>query len=192
MGTITARKRQDGSMAFRALIHLEQNGRTVHKESTTFDRRPTAKAWMAQREKERREPGGREAAQGKKGTLDDLIGTYQQKMLKSIGRTKTQCLNTLRKTDLARMNCEDIRSPHIVEFATKLGEEREPSNVANYMSHLSAVIRLDRPAWGYPIDYRVMSEARTVTGNLGATGNSKVRDRRPTALLHKSGEGFIL
>lgn len=180
MGTITARKRQDGSMAFRALIHLKQNGRTVHKESKTFDRRPTAKAWMARREKELREPGGLEAAQGKKGTLDDLIGTYLQKMQKSIGRTKAQCLNTLRKTELARMNCEDIRSPHIVEFAAKLGEELEPSTVANYMSHLSAVIRLGRPAWGYPIDHRVMSDARTVTDDLGVTGNSKVRDRRPT------------
>ena len=59
MGTITARKRQDGSMAFRAGIHLKQNGRTVHKETKTHDRRPTAKAWMERREKELRERSGK-------------------------------------------------------------------------------------------------------------------------------------
>jgi hypothetical protein len=130
MGTITERKRQDGSTAFRAGIVLKQNGRIVHNEVKTFDRRTTAKAWMERREKELREPGGLEAAQGKKGTLDDVIGVYLQKKQKAIGRTKEQCLNTLRKSDLASMSCQDIRSQHIVDFAEKLGEVCEPSTVA--------------------------------------------------------------
>jgi hypothetical protein len=47
MGTITERKRQDGSTAFRAGIVLKQNGRIVHNEVKTFDRRTTAKVRTA-------------------------------------------------------------------------------------------------------------------------------------------------
>ena len=75
MGTITARKRQDDSIAFRAGVVLKQNGKIVHKEAKTFDRRTTANAWMTRRERNLREPGGIEVAQGKKGTLGDLVGT---------------------------------------------------------------------------------------------------------------------
>ena len=66
MGTITARERQDGSTSFRAGILLKQNGRIVHQESKTFDRRTTAKAWMERREKELRAPSGLEARAARK------------------------------------------------------------------------------------------------------------------------------
>ena len=41
MGTITARKRKDGSVAFVARVRVMRDGVTYH-ETEPFDRRPTA------------------------------------------------------------------------------------------------------------------------------------------------------
>lgn len=49
MGTIGARKRKDGSVAYRARVRVMQDGVTYH-ESGTFDRRPAAAAWRKKRE----------------------------------------------------------------------------------------------------------------------------------------------
>lgn len=180
MGTIIARKRQDGSMAYRAGIVLKQNGRVVHKESRSFDRRTTAKAWMERREKELRAPGGLESARSKTGTLGDVIRQYIKEDGAIIGRTKTQCLKSILECDIAAMPVEEVRSHDLVNFARQLSEGRAPSTVANYMSHLSCVIRLAKPSWGYDIDHRVMADARTVTDRRDITGKSNERDRRPT------------
>jgi hypothetical protein len=45
MGTITARKRKDGSVGYMARVRIMRDGKTYH-ETETFDRRPAATAWM--------------------------------------------------------------------------------------------------------------------------------------------------
>lgn len=42
MGTITIRKRQNGSTAYSAQTRIMQKGATVYQESQTFDRKVTA------------------------------------------------------------------------------------------------------------------------------------------------------
>ncbi len=52
MGTISARKRKDGSVAYRARVRVMQDGVAYH-ETETFDSRPAATAWISKREPER-------------------------------------------------------------------------------------------------------------------------------------------
>ena len=46
MGTITTRKRDDGTFGYSAQIRLKKKGKIVHTESKTFDREQAAKAWL--------------------------------------------------------------------------------------------------------------------------------------------------
>ena len=73
MGTIIPRRRADGSTAYLAQILKKQDGRIVHRESRTFDRKAVAKAWIEKREADIAAPGGLERAQTPKGTLGDAI-----------------------------------------------------------------------------------------------------------------------
>lgn len=61
MGTITTRKRKNGSVGYTAQIRIMQRGVTVYQESQTFDRKQSAQAWLRRRETELEEPGDRPA-----------------------------------------------------------------------------------------------------------------------------------
>lgn len=51
MGTVRARKRKDGSVAYRVRMRVMQDGVTYH-ETETFDRRPAATAQISKRERQ--------------------------------------------------------------------------------------------------------------------------------------------
>lgn len=116
-------------------------------------------------------------------TLSDAIDKYVESSLKEIGRTKAQVLRSIKSFPIAELPCNDIISTDIVDLARELAKDRKPQTVANYMSHLSAVFAIARPAWGYALDERAMSDALKVTKRLGTTSKSRQRDRRPT--LHE-------
>ena len=66
------------------------------------------------------------------------------------------------------MDCGEVRSDHIVEFASELlAGGRQPSTVGNYISHLSAVFSIARPAWGYQLDEEQMTDAQIVLRQMG-------------------------
>lgn len=180
MATIVPRKRKDGSIAYLAQISLKKNGKFIHREARTFDRKPAAKAWIEKREKELAEPGGVERAKVKEHTLGDAIDKYTAESLKAIGRTKAQVLKAIKDFDIADLPCSDIKSTDIVELATQLKAGRSPQTVANYLSHLSAVFAIAKPAWGYDLDHQAVKDAFKVTKRLGITSKSRERDRRPT------------
>jgi hypothetical protein len=50
MGTITARKRKDGSIAYMARVRVVRDGEAYH-ETETFDRRPAAAAWISKEQR---------------------------------------------------------------------------------------------------------------------------------------------
>lgn len=64
MGSITIRKRKDGSARYTAQIRIMQQGVTVYQESQTFDRKATAQAWIKRRSTELAEPGAIAKAKG--------------------------------------------------------------------------------------------------------------------------------
>jgi len=180
MGTIVARKRKDKSTAFMAKIILKDKGKVIHRESKTFERKPAAAAWIAKREEELREPGAIERANATHVTLADAIDKYVGESLKAIGRTKAQVLRSIKEYEIAKMDCPAIKSQHIVELGTELGKSRKPQTVGNYISHLSAIFAIARPAWGIELDYQAMQDAQIVMKRLGTTKGSDKKERRPT------------
>lgn len=180
MATITARPRQDGTVGYTAQIKIKRGGRVIFSQAATFDRLQAAKAWVARKEKELAKPGALDAARRPKGTVADLIDRYLDTMRKQVGRTKAGALDLLKRTEFARIDTADLRAEDIVKLARDLGQTRQPQTVQNYLSHLSAVLRIARAAWGIEIDRALMQSAAEATLHLGLTGKSASRSRRPT------------
>jgi integrase len=180
MGTILPpRKRKDGSTAYGAQILIKRNGAIVHRESATFDRKQAAKAWVARRETELRQPGALDRAPDP--PLADAIERYVTESVRKIGRTKAQVLRGIKEHDIAQLACSKITSADVVAFARALlARPMKPQTVQNYLSHLAAVFAVAKPAWGYPLDRQAIKDAMTVTKRLGVTSKSRSRDRRPT------------
>ncbi|MES4993755.1 MULTISPECIES: site-specific integrase [Agrobacterium tumefaciens complex] len=190
MGTITARKRKDGSVGYTAQILRKKGGRIVFREAKTFDRKREAEAWVRFRETEIDKPGALERLNANRVTLADAIDRYVKEK-GTMGATKDQVLRTIKTFKLATMDCADIRSDDIVTFANELAEGRKPQTVGSYISHLSSIFSIARPAWGMQLDPVVIRDAQTVLRKLNTIANSESRTRRPTlAELDKIMEYF--
>ena len=180
MGHIVARKRQGGSTGYTAQIVLKKDGKVVHREAQTFDRRQAANAWMVRREGELSKPGAidRERLKDSDPRLGDVIDKYIAKSQRQIGRTKAQVLRTIKTYDIADIRCSHITSADIVSFVQAL-----PASAAtrqNYLSHLGAIFAIARPAWGFALDQQAIKDAFAVTKRLGLTAKGRSRERRPT------------
>ncbi|MDX0277203.1 tyrosine-type recombinase/integrase [Sinorhizobium meliloti] len=181
MGTIVERKRRNGQKTYTAQIRIMRDGVTVHSEAQTFDRRPAAAAWLKKRETALAEPNALEKLKEPQSTLADAIDRYVRESKKAIGRTKSQVLEKVKdEFEIANMLCKDIGSADIVEFAKELSKGRQPQTVGNYISHLSSIFAIARPAWKIDLDYSAMEDAQVVLRRLGLIAKSTQRDRRPT------------
>lgn len=178
MGTITARKRSDGTTGYTAQIRLKDGGKIIHTESKTFDRQQAAVIWLKKRETELAVPGALEQTRVPDPPLSKVIEHYLRDAKRAYGKTKIQVLNAICQSDLGKMQCSTIKSTDIMAFAQGLGVQ--PQTVGNYLAHLASVFAVARPAWGYPLDKAAIDDARTVARRLGVTSRSNKRDRRPT------------
>ena len=177
MATIVPRKRKNGSTGYLAQIIIKRQGKVVHQESQTFDRRQAAVAWSVRREDELRKPGtlGRKTDDPK---LADVIDRYVAESEKQIGRTKAQVLRKVKTFDVAELRCSEITSADLISMAQALPVA--PQTRQNYLSHLAAVFAVARPMWGYPLDQQAIKDAFTVAKRMGITTRGRSRDRRPT------------
>ena len=183
MATISERKRKDGSCAFLVQITLKRGGTIVHRENRTFDRRAAAAAWARRREAELAKPGAVLGAGARAAavTLGGAIDRYLAESTRAMGRTKTQCLRSIKAFEIAAKGCGDIGRQDYVDFAQELAATgAAPSTVQNYLSHLGAVVEAGRLAWGYPLDGQALADGRAAARLLGVTGRGRSRDRRPT------------
>lgn len=178
MGTITARTSKGGDVSYKAEIRIRRGGSIVHQETKTFEREQAAKAWMKKREVELDKPGALDAKLSDDPPLRDVIQKYIDESVKAIAGTKLSALCILRDGDLGAVRCSKLDSATLVKFAKAM--ELAPSTVAGYMSYLTTVFKIAKPAWGYPLDRGAILEAREVLNHLGVTGQSEKRDRRPT------------
>lgn len=181
MGTVTERKRKDGTLGFTAQIRIKRDGKIVHTEARTFDRKVTASAWLVKRESELSAP---DATLGRKKdtktyTLSEAIEKYVEAK-PEMGRTKTQVLRSLLAYDIAAMDCHEITSTDLTSLASELSKGRKPQTVGNYMSHLQSVFAVAQDAWGMPLDEAQMVKALRAVRRLGTVTKSASRDRRPT------------
>ena len=143
MGSITTRKRKDGSHSYRARVRVMREG-TVYHETKTFDRRPAATTWIKKREKELAKPGALEELNVSDPPLSKAIERYTEEAVKKIGRTKAQFLRTIATYPIADLPCSTIKSKDIIEFLQSL--PGQPQTVGNYASHLASIFAIRRSA----------------------------------------------
>lgn len=184
MGTITQRKRKDGSSGFTAQIRIMKEGKAVYQESQTFDRKATAQAWIRKREAELYEPGAIEKANRKGVTVKQMIDQYlvEYEKLRPLGKTKRATLKAIGESWLGEVEDQQLTSQKLVDYAMDRIEKDgiQPQTVGNDLAHLGAVLSVARPAWGYEVDPQAMPDARRVLKKMGAVTKSVERNRRPT------------
>ncbi|MEJ2800654.1 site-specific integrase [Comamonadaceae bacterium PP-2] len=153
MGTVTTRKRADGSSSYRAQIRLKHQGAIVHSEAQTFSRKALAQAWITRREAELqtlRATGGtirREAI-----TIGAILDAYVQQAegITPWGRSKTADIKRLRVSGLANKDASRLTSADLIEYAKarRLIDKAGPATVLNDIiwlrqAFLSAVTTFD-------------------------------------------------
>lgn len=178
MGSITPRKRKDGTTAYLAQIVIKAGGRIIHRENKTFPAKREAAGWIARREADIERNGHQHQTVP---TLADVIRRYTADTQKPFGKTKAHVLATVQELPIGAMRCDAITSADLLAMAQAIGGRGvKPATVQTYLSHLSGVFSIAKPAWGYPLDAGAMRDAQLVAKRLGVAGNSKHRERRPT------------
>lgn len=181
MATIVKRPRADGSIAYLAQIKINENRKLIFKDNETFDSRAAAEKWIKRREREVKLAGPNVRYLNNKGkTLRDAIDRYIAAKGSRIGKTNLQVLNSIKKDEISDMASASISSDDLTALADRVGEGNEPSTVGVYMSHLSSVFRLAKPAWKIPLEYNEIQEAIIVLKHFGKIARSNSRERRPT------------
>lgn len=183
MGSVQARPRRDGSVAYTAQVRIKRDGRVLLTKAATFASEDEARRWMVKAERALAKPGAIDAAVSRRQamTVGDAIKRYIKEKRGSIGRTKEQVLRSLHAYDIATKACPELTSADIVALAQDLAAGgRVPSTVGNYLSHLSAVLALVKPAWNVDLDRGAVPDAMVACSRLGLSGKSRSRSRRPT------------
>ncbi len=161
-----------------AQIVFKKDGKIIHRENETFDRRQAANAWMVKREAELKKPGGLDRKEDP--PLAAVIERYIDESKNAVLGTKAQVLKTIQNSSLGLLKSSDVTSQKLVAFAKELLKNVEPQTCGNYFSHLSNIFTVARPAWGYPLARAEFDDALTVMRKLGLIRKSAQRDRRPS------------
>lgn len=114
MGSITARRRKNGSTGYTAQIRLKRDGILVHTETETFSSKALARAWMTRREADLNTRRARDEPMGKRMTVGDMVAWYERRERKDepwgrmkkggLARLKTCALKDKRVDMLTRGN----------------------------------------------------------------------------------------
>lgn len=184
MGTITARKRKDGSVGYTAQIRIKRAGKILHNEAETFDRRDSARDWLRKREGELHKPGGLDDVLRPDPTLATIIRQYLAELeaVKKVGRTKKATLLQIAADELGKLRASTIGSvelvAHVKRRVERDGVKLQTAN--NDIAILGAVFSVAQAAWGYPLRYEEMRNTHAVMDKLGLKKRPEERTRRPS------------
>lgn len=135
MGTISARKRADGSTAYTAQIRLKEQGVIVHTEAQTFTKKALAQAWLKRREAVLQEARAMGALPKEKITVGQLLDAYvqQSKGITEWGRSKKADITRLRASGLADKDARFLSAMDLIEYAKGrlLNDGAGPATVLN-------------------------------------------------------------
>lgn len=184
MGTITTRKRKDGTMAYTARVRITHGGKVIHQETQTFDRKQAASAWIKKRETELAEPGAIAAAKNEDTSLREVIHRYLDQVSKTrkFGRTKHSTLRFIARHPFGDTPVSQVSSSKLVAYVQqRIAEDNVlPQTACNDIAVLSSVLSIAEPAWGYKLDYDDIRKAKAVLVSLGLWTRSFERERIPT------------
>lgn len=187
MATIYTRRRADGSTAYTVRIRLKREGVIVHEEARTFDgrihKRRDVERWAMRREDELRHPDAIRAAQASHLTLGAAIQRYVTEYggADAWGRSKRADLARLQGMPIAARAITQIRPHHLVDHVReRRAGGAGPATAGNDLTWLRVLFRVARPAWGLPVDVRVVDDAIQHCREQRLIERAGQRSRRPT------------
>ncbi|WP_363800580.1 site-specific integrase [Lysobacter firmicutimachus] len=189
MGTIVSRRRKDGSLGYTAQIRIHRQGKCIHSESETFDRRQLATEWMRRREAELDQQRARGEPVGKGATLAELLKWYGKdiKELTPWGRTKEADLKRLAGYEIAKKNVLRLTTAdYIAHVEARRRDGAGPATANNDLIWLRQVLRSARASLSLPIDLQLLEDAAHELRQRRVTGKPKDRQRRVTVAEEKT------
>jgi len=185
MATIRTRQRKDGSLAYLSEVRVKRDGRIVHRESRTFDRRTQAKAWAEGRERKfaKKVPAVKLSLNLTQTTLRKVLEKYREDVseVRPMGRSKASNIRFLEKCEIAKMTACEIKSSDIIAHVRSRRQSGAgPSTANNDVVWLRVILRYARAAWDLPFDLSVIDNAREVLKAEKLISKARSRSRRPT------------
>lgn len=118
MGTITQRKRADGTSVFSAQIRIKKDGIVVHSEAQSFSRKQLATEWLRRRETELQAQRARGEPYSTTLTVGDLIDDYRKAAegITDWGRSKAADIKRLRACGLADIRADKVTATDIISY----------------------------------------------------------------------------
>ncbi|WP_426281701.1 integrase [Lysobacter soli] len=183
MGTITARRRKNGTTGYTAQIRLKRDGKLVHTEAETFSTKALAREWMTRREADLDTQRARGEPMGKRMTLGDMVAWYEgrEREGEPWGRTK--------KADLARLKVGPLREKRAdmltrSDFIAYIDGRRDtgagPATAANDLIWLRQVFRSASAVLHTPVPLHALDAAAEYLRGERTIAKPKQRDRRIT------------
>jgi len=181
MGTITARRRSDGTTGYTAQIRLKRDGKLVHTEAETFSSKALAREWLTRREAALDAQRARGEPVGKRMTLGDMVSWYEgrERVGEPWGRTK--------KADLARLKVGPLKDKRAdaltrADFISYIDGRRKegagPATAANDLIWLRQVFRAASAVLHTPVPMSALDSAAEYLRGERTIGKPKRRDRR--------------
>ena len=183
MATITSRKRKDG-MRYTVVIRLKRNGKVVHSETETFNKKSLAKEWAARRETELKLPGALEQARYEDVTLKQVLEWYRDDFdgESKFGRTKLGHINFLiSHPTFSELDAINLRSGQLVAHIAERRRQGVSASTANndiiWLRNAFRAIRITRDV---PLDLQVIDDASFLCRKEKLVAKSSQRSRRPS------------
>jgi integrase len=180
MATITRRARKNGTVAYKAEVRVQRDGK-VYQKTRTFDRQAVARSWAASMEAKAKEPGALDILAHTGVTVGGLVNWYVEEYDSGFGRTKKADLSALAKSSLAALNALTLTSGQIIDHVRLRRQTVAPSTAINDLVWLRTVFRFGRSAKGIPLNLEVIEDAVAFCRAEKLIAKSRRRDRRPTA-----------
>lgn len=191
MGTITARRRKDGSTGYTAQIRLKRDGSLVHTEAETFSTKALAKEWMTRREADLDTQRARGEPMGKRMTLGEMVAWYEgrERQGEPWGRTKRADLARLRTGQLKDRRADQLtRGDFIAYIDQRRRQGAGPATAANDLIWLRQVFKSASAVLHAPVTIEALDAAAEYLRGERTIAKPRRRDRRlqeheETALL---------
>jgi integrase len=181
MGTITTRRRKDGSTGYTAQIRLKRDGKVVHSEAETFNTKALAKEWMKRREAALDTQRARGEPVGKRMTLGELVAWYEarERSDQPWGRTKRADLARLRVGPLADRRVDSLtRQDFIAYVEGRRKDGAGPATAGNDVIWFRQVFKAGAAVLGIAVATQALDEAATYLRSERLVAKPKRRDRR--------------
>lgn len=183
--TVEKRPRTDGTVRYRCVVGVKENGRYLHRESKTFSKQSLAKSWGAKRVVFLEEHGIPEISgtpsEQAPYTLKTLIEHYLKHPEITMQISKRETLTRLMKDDVSDIAIDEITSKHLIDYCQHRKQQgRAPKTISNEISFIATVLKSARPVFGIEVNLTPLEEAKVWLKQFRIIGPSQRRSRRPT------------